>query len=99
MSINYYYKVSQNFVSDYISWFSTLIPPLVYPYIDMRFVLIEPATRDFSKNLPLLTLEIDIDDSILRFKRQVVTITENLSTIGGLIGSVVVLLRIVLSPI
>jgi hypothetical protein len=99
ISNNYYYKISQNFITLLDSWVSDLIPPTLREYFDMRFVHLQPGVPDLDTKVALLTVGFGLDENVSHFSRRVQTIADVFSATGGLMGISMAICQILLAPL
>ena len=99
MSLNYYYKISENQVTLNDNWVSTVLPSTSTTYNDLRFYHLELGAPNSQANNPLLSLEFLLDENKTFYSRQVQCLTDVLSNTGGLMTFIFAALSILLGPI
>lgn len=72
VSMTYYYKVSQNYITLKDSWITNIFHDKSFlKYTDFRFVNIQQGKNEISMELPLISVEFNLDESSFHYTRQV----------------------------
>lgn len=100
VSENYYYKINENQVSLLDTWLSSFLSPEILTYLDFRYSHYQQGAYSMpDANMPLLTVEFQLDENSLKYVRKVQSIADILSLTGGLMGILFALINITLRPI
>jgi hypothetical protein len=92
-----YFKISKNIVRLHDSWLSEDADPNVLYYYDNRFVHSQPGMVDSKAILPLLSVQITMDEDFIIFERKIMTLPYAFSLIGGMMGITFAVIRVLLT--
>jgi hypothetical protein len=99
VSNNYYYKFSQNFVTLKDSFINYINEEKTLEFLDQRIVHFQPGNNDLKVNMPLLSVEWQVDEVSVYYEREVTQLTDLLSKVGGLMSLLFTVIGIFLRPI
>lgn len=97
LSLNYYFKVSENHVTLSDSLLGSLFPSSAHDFIDIRSFWSPIGMPDPAQFMPLIAVIFLLDENASTTERKVVTIADALSKTGGLMGIIFSLVSVLVT--